>query len=106
MVPRLQARAVTVTEAQQARGLRVSGSLASRARAVLPLGGPGVVGALIDVRERTLALEARGFGAGGPRTAYRVVADPPGDRWLRLLVVLAIGAVVAWPFLAPGPGVP
>ena len=39
--------------------------------------GPVILGALVDVRERTLALEARGFGARPGRTAYRVVEDPP-----------------------------
>lgn len=104
MVPRLQASAAGILEAQQARGLAIGGSLPSRVRALLPLVGPVVLGSLIDVRERTLALEARGFGAGGPRTAYRVVADPPADRLLRPAIVLAIGALVAWPFVAPGLG--
>jgi energy-coupling factor transporter transmembrane protein EcfT len=49
----------------------------------------------VDVRERTFALEARGFGARPGRTAYRVVTDPPIDRWLRLLIVVAaVGVVV------------
>jgi energy-coupling factor transporter transmembrane protein EcfT len=51
-----------------------------------------MLGSLVDVRERTFALEARGFGARPDRTAYRIVADPPIDRWLRLLIVA--GAVV------------
>ena len=49
----------------------------------MPLIGPVLLGSLVDVRERTFALEARGFGARPGRTAYRVVADPPIDRWLR-----------------------
>ncbi len=104
MVPRLQASAAGILEAQQARGLATGGSLATRVRALVPLIGPVVLGSLVDVRERTLALEARGFGAGGRRTAYRVVADPPADRWLRLLVLVGIVAVVAWPFVGPGLG--
>jgi energy-coupling factor transport system permease protein len=99
LVPRLQARADSILDAQQARGLRVTGSLGTRVRALVPLIGPIVLGSLIDVRERTLALEARGFGARRERTAYRVVADPPMDRWLRLAIVgalvLMIGAVLA-----------
>jgi energy-coupling factor transport system permease protein len=105
MVPRLQASAAGILEAQQARGLAIGGSLASRARALVPLIGPVVLGSLIDVRERTFALEARGFGAGGRRTAYRVVADPPADRWLRVLVAIGILAVLAWPFVGPGLGI-
>ena len=55
-----------------------------RIRALVPLIGPVLLGALVDARERTFALEARGFGARPGRTAYRIVADPPVDRWLRL----------------------
>jgi energy-coupling factor transport system permease protein len=102
MVPRLQETAATILEAQQARGLETGGSLGRRLRALVPLVGPVLLGSRIDVRERTLALEARGFGAGGQRTAYRVVEDPAGDRWLRLATVVAIALVLAWPLLGPG----
>ncbi len=105
MVPRLQESASTILEAQQARGLQIGGSLGRRLRALVPLIGPVLLGSLIDVRERTFALEARGFGAGGARTAYRVVPDPPLDRWLRTAIVLAIVAVVLWPFVPPGLGI-
>ena len=94
LVPRLQARALSILDAQQARGLRVSGSFVTRTRALVPLIGPIVLGSLIDVRERTLALEARGFGAKRERTAYRVVVDPPADRWLRLLIVTSLVVLI------------
>lgn len=93
-VPRLQATATTILEAQQARGLAVSGSFGQRLRALVPLVGPVMLGALIEVRERTFALEARGFGARRRRTAYRVVADPPIDRWLRLGTVAGMAVVI------------
>jgi energy-coupling factor transport system permease protein len=101
LVPRMQARAAGILDAQQARGLRVSGSLLTRVRALVPLIGPLVLGSLIDVRERTLALEARGFGAKRERTAYRVVIDPPADRWLRLgvlatLVLMVVAIALGW----------
>ncbi len=94
LVPRLQARAGSILEAQQARGLQVEGSIARRLRALVPLIGPVVLGSLVDVRERTFALEARGFGARHDRTAYRLVADPPIDRWIRLALLLASVLVV------------
>ena len=98
LVPRLQARAGSILDAQQARGLAVSGSFRTRVEALLPLIGPIVLGSLIDVRERTFALEARAFGALAGRTAYRVVADPRGDRWLRIGLLLALVAVVVLSF--------
>jgi energy-coupling factor transport system permease protein len=94
MVPRMQARAGAILEAQQARGLSLEGSFVRRLRALVPLIGPVLLGSLVDVRERTFALEARGFGARPVRTAYRVVADPPIDRWLRLLIVAGCVGVV------------
>ena len=94
MVPRMQERAGSILEAQQARGLSLEGSLVRRVRALVPLIGPVLLGSLVDARERTFALEARGFGARPGRTAYRVVADPPLDRWLRFLIVLGCLGVV------------
>jgi energy-coupling factor transport system permease protein len=94
MVPRMQSRAGAILEAQQARGLSLEGSLVRRVRALVPLIGPVLLGSLVDVRERTFALEARGFGVRPARTAYRVVADPPIDRWLRLLIIAGCLAVV------------
>lgn len=94
-VPRMQARAGAILEAQQARGMSVEGSVARRIQALVPLIGPVLLGSLVDVRERTFALEARGFGARPGRTAYRIVRDPPIDRWLRLLILAAaLGVIV------------
>ena len=94
MVPRMQERAGSILDAQQARGLAVRGSLRQRIKALVPLVGPVLLGSLIDVRERTFALEARGFGARPGRSAYRVVGDPPGDRWLRLAFMAGVVVVV------------
>ena len=104
MVPRLQARAGSILEAQQARGLMVTGSFATRIRALVPLVGPVLLGSLIDVRERTFALEARGFGARPDRTAYRIVADTTADRVGRLVLLVGIVAVVVIAILGLLPG--
>jgi energy-coupling factor transport system permease protein len=94
MVPRLQARAADILDAQQARGLSIGGSLPQRARALIPLVGPVLLGSLIDVRERTFALEARAFGSSRERTAYRVVPNPPLDRWLRIALLIGVVLVL------------
>ena len=94
LVPRMRDRVDRILAAQSARGLAVDGSTIKRARAVVPLIGPVVLSALVDVRERTLALEARGFGARPGRTAYRVVPDSGLDRALRIALLAAIVLVV------------
>lgn len=99
LVPRMQARASGILAAQQARGLVVGGGIRRRAQVLVPLVVPVLLGALVDVRERTFALEARGFGARPGRTAYRDVADPAGDRAIRVGLLVAIAAVIVGTFL-------
>ncbi len=94
LVPRLQDRARAILEAQQARGLAIEGPVWRRVRALVPLVGPILLGSLIDVRERTFALEARAFGSRPDRTAYRIVSDPPVDRWIRRALAFALVGVV------------
>jgi energy-coupling factor transport system permease protein len=95
LVPQLQARAQQIGDAQRARGLRTDGSLVRRARALVALAGPLVIGALVDVDERTLALEARSFNAAGPKTSLRDVSDTALDRVLRWGTLLLLVALVA-----------
>lgn len=92
-VPRTQARAVDVIEAQRARGLDTEGSWTGRARGLLALVGPLVIGSLAEVDERALALEARAFGAPGRRTVLRRLPDSRAQRLARwaLAVLLGLG---------------
>ncbi|HXM56653.1 MAG TPA: energy-coupling factor transporter transmembrane component T [Candidatus Dormibacteraeota bacterium] len=95
-VPRMQARAFEVVEAQRARGLDTEGSWPRRLRGVGPLVGPLVTGSLAEVEDRALALEARAFGAPGRRTLLRRLPDSGWQRAARwLLVAAAAGGVAA-----------
>jgi energy-coupling factor transport system permease protein len=94
-IPRMLQKAGRILEAQQARGLAATGSAGTRIRAVVPLLGPLIIGSLIDVRERSLALEARGFSSGHARTAYREVPFTDRDRLAtRLALVLLLSLPV------------
>lgn len=94
MVPRMQAKAGRILDAQQARGLRTRGGPLSRIRSLIPLVAPLVIGSMVDARDRALALEARGFGSSGQPTAYRIVPWQQSDR---LLATGAVAALVALP---------
>ncbi|HXY20753.1 MAG TPA: energy-coupling factor transporter transmembrane component T [Gemmatimonadales bacterium] len=92
VLPRMRERAAQILEAQQCRGLRLGGSPFARLRALAPLALPLVLGALAEVDEQVLALDARGAASGARRTAL----DPPDDsaaqrvlRWTLLALVLA-----------------
>lgn len=93
MIPAMTSRATEIVEAQRARGLDTEGSVRRRIRGIVPLAGPMVFGALSEVEERTVALEARAFSAPARRTVMRVLPDDGRQRALRWLI--GVGAIVA-----------
>lgn len=104
-VPRMLERASEITDSQRARGLDSEGSPAARVRGVVPLAGPMIAGALSEVEERSMALEARGFSAPARRTTLRTLPDSEAQRagrWLILggtvaLVVASLAGAVRFP---------
>ena len=94
IVPRFQAKANTILDAQRSRGLETEGGLGRRVRALLPLVVPLVLGSIVDIEERAIALEARAFSRSGPKTSLLILTDSRVQRAARWLLVAAmIGAV-------------
>jgi energy-coupling factor transport system permease protein len=92
IMPDMSARATAILEAQRSRGLETQGGL-RRVRALAPLIGPLVVGALVDVEERAMAIESRAFLVNTPKTALRDLSDTPTERvarWVMLLMLIAL----------------
>jgi energy-coupling factor transport system permease protein len=101
LVPRFQAQARRIQDAQRARGLETEGSIWRRGRALIPLTGPLLLASLMDVEERALALEARGFSRRGARTSLVVLEDSRQQAWLRLTlwvlsVMIVLMRLVQW----------
>ncbi|MGH2522857.1 MAG: energy-coupling factor transporter transmembrane component T family protein [Anaerolineales bacterium] len=100
IVPRFQAKAAAILDAQRARGLETEGSLVRRARAVLPLVAPLILSSLIDVEERALAIEARAFNHPGPKTSLVEIHETrwePIAHWGFVLGMIAvIGVRIIW----------
>lgn len=103
-VPALVERAAVITSAQRARGLDTEGGIWKRLRGVLPLAGPVLLGAVAEIEERTMALEARGFTRPGRRT---LLWEPPDSgrqaiaRWallaaIPLLLLARAGGWLGW----------
>ena len=96
-IPRFQERATRVREAMRARGLRVRGSIVTRATAFVPLALPLMLGALHDVDERAFALATRQVRLGeSRRTPLRLPADPPADRAVRWGCLVLAAAALVW----------
>ncbi len=96
ILPQMRAKANTIIDAQRSRGMETEGGLRKRAGALLPLVGPLVFGSLVDVEERAIAIEARGFTARHVKTSLKEIPDSRREqigRWAMLaLIVLTIGA--------------
>lgn len=103
-VPRMVERAREITDAQRARALDTEGRIWRRVRGLVPLAGPLVIGALTDVEEQTMALEARAFTAPGRRTVLRPYPDSTVQRSVRwalvagtvILLALSVGGALGF----------
>ncbi|MGX1161445.1 energy-coupling factor transport system permease protein [Arthrobacter sp. SLBN-100] len=102
LLPAITSRLERIRQAQEARGLVIRSGLLARAAAFRLQVVPLVTTLVEDVGTRAAALEARGFGSTGPRTSYREVPDRPGERWLRMVLLLAAAAAVAARLLQAG----
>ena len=79
-VPRTIERAAEIVDAQRARGMDTA--------------APLIFGALTEVEERTIALEARGFSAPVRQTLMRAPADRVSDRAIRWLALASLFVLV------------
>lgn len=93
-VPAMVERAGQITAAQRARGLDTEGSAWRRVRGIVPIVGPVILGAIGEVEERTMALEARGFTRPGHRTLLWWPPDTGWERLVRWAVVLAVPLLI------------
>lgn len=91
---RLGAQAQRLREAQRTRGVRVTGSLSARARALPALVFPLLLVSLTEADDRALALETRGMTTPGPRTAMDPPRDTPIDHVVRWLALASVAAAV------------
>jgi energy-coupling factor transport system permease protein len=104
IIPRFQSKASTILDAQRSRGLETEGNMFLRARAVVPIVLPLVLGSLVEVEERAIAIEARGFNSNRKETALIEIPDTKEQQLMRrvfvVLMVLSIVARVAWQLLS------
>jgi energy-coupling factor transport system permease protein len=92
-IPTFAGTFLTVSDAQQARGLVLSGWWYKRVRAMLPIFIAALVSALRASEQLAMTLEARGFGASSTRTTLRDIRMTPFD-WLVLVLTLVAAGVL------------
>ena len=74
----------------------MSGSIATRGRAIPALVFPLLLASLTEADDRALALETRGLMIRGPRTAIDPPNDSSADRLVRVGVFAAVIAALIW----------
>lgn len=96
IIPQMQAKAQTIIAAQRSRGLDTQSSFGKRVGALVPLVGPLVFGSLVEVEERAIAIEARGFTSTRAKTSLYEIPDSGLDKALRWgLVVLIVISIAS-----------
>jgi energy-coupling factor transport system permease protein len=90
IIPQMQAKAQTIIAAQRSRGLDTQSSFLRRVGGILPLVAPLVFGSLVEVEERAIAIEARGFTSTRPKTFLREIPDTGLDRTIRWILLLLV----------------
>jgi energy-coupling factor transport system permease protein len=99
ILPQMQAKAQTIIAAQQSRGLDTESTFLKRAGSVVPLVSPLVFGSLVEVEERAIAIEARGFTSKKEKTSLHEIPDSRLDqviRWILVILVILSIALTIW----------
>jgi energy-coupling factor transporter transmembrane protein EcfT len=99
IIPQMQAKAQTIIAAQRSRGLDTESSFLRRAGSLVPLVGPLVFGSLVEVEERAIAIEARGFTSTRKKTSLHEILDSDTDkliRWMLVMLVIASAVLRLW----------
>lgn len=99
IIPQMQAKAQTIIAAQRSRGLDTESSFLRRVGSLVPLVGPLVFGSLVEVEERAIAIEARGFTSTRAKTSLHEIPDSDTDkviRWMLVVVVIASLVLRLW----------
>lgn len=81
--------------------METEGNLFVRARAFVPLISPVMMGALMDTKERSIALEVRGFNAKNKKSFYNQFKANKADKILFILLAVCfvaslVGRVILW----------
>ncbi len=87
ILPQMQAKAQTIIAAQRARGLDTESTFFKRAGSLFPLVGPLVFGSLVEVEERAIAIEARGFTSTHAKTSLHDIPDTGADKFIRWILI-------------------
>jgi energy-coupling factor transport system permease protein len=96
LVPTIAGTGYTISQAQRSRGLDLdSGNILQRTRKYVPLLVPVFVTTIRSTNVFSMALESKGFGAGGKRTFYLQTALHRRDAVVLVVFVALLACAIA-----------
>ncbi|WP_027108611.1 energy-coupling factor transporter transmembrane component T family protein [Lacticigenium naphthae] len=96
LIPQMRATMGKITDAQRSRGMETEGKLLVRIKAFFPLIGPVVLNSLNETKERSIALEMRGFDAPGKKTFLNEEKIYPYNKQFAGMLVIIILLAIVW----------
>jgi energy-coupling factor transport system permease protein len=90
----MRERIETIQSAQRARGMQTEGNVVRRFCSLAPMILPLVIGAIVEVEQRSIALEVRGFKSTSAKTSLRILTDSTLQRLARWLMLLTGAAII------------
>jgi len=96
LLPAMRERIVAIQSAQRSRGLDTQGNFLKRCYGLLPLLIPLILGSLIEIEQRTVALELRGFKSANPKTSVRKVPDSKFQKRVRQLMLTLTICIIGY----------
>lgn len=100
LIPQMRTTMSKITDAQRSRGMETEGNLLTRMKAFLPLMGPVVLTALNETKERSIALEIRGFDSSKKKTFLNEEKQYPYSNCLAVLIVGSVIIGIVWRIMA------
>ena len=95
IVPSFQRKANTILDAQRSRGLETEGNLITRTKALMPVILPLVLGSLVEVEERAIAIEARAFNSSKNETSLIEIPDTQLQKKIRrVIIIITIACII------------
>jgi energy-coupling factor transport system permease protein len=96
IIPQMAGTMETITDAQRSRGMETEGKLGVRIKAFIPLIGPVVMSSLISTRERSMALEVRGFNSTMHKSFLNEELKHTYNTYIQISIIAIMILTVVW----------
>lgn len=94
IIPQMSKKMHVILDAQRSRGIETESNVWVRAKAFFPIIGPLILNSIMNVEERCITLEARGFSAPVNKTRLYSVVDTNKDKIIRKICIIGAVAMI------------